>query len=84
MDADAHTTRSEEGGRGNGDKVLGAYERHELNENGKRLLTGQQQAHPDEEVLQHVQCGVLHTPNGIGRRNAYKRIDYILARRKSR
>ena len=63
-------------------RVLGAYGRNELNDNGKRLLS---LAADNKLALSNTFCsahkgGISHTFNGINSRNDRKRIDYILTR----
>ena len=67
-------------------RVLGAYGRNELNDNGKRLLS---LAADNKLALSNTFCsahkgGISHTFNGINSRNDRKRIDYILTRQAHR
>ena len=67
-------------------RMLGAYKRDELNNNGKRLLS---LASDNKLALTNtffsVRNGrISHTFNGINNRNDRKRIDYILTRQAHR
>ena len=67
-------------------RVLGAYGRDELNNNGKRLLS---LASDNKLALTNTffsarKGGTSHTFNGINSRNDRKRIDYILTRQAHR
>ena len=79
MDANARTGRREKGHVGSKDsKILGAYGRDTLNDNGELLLSF---ANNDDLALVNTffstpKGGVLHTFIGRGK----KRIDYILTR----
>ena len=79
MDANARTGRREKGGVGSKDnKILGAYGRDILNDNGELLLSFAN--NHDLAILNTFfstsKGGVSHTFNGRGK----KRIDYILTR----
>ena len=85
MDANARTGRREKGGVGSKDnKILGAYGRDTLNDNGELLLILSFANNHDLAVMNPFfstpKGGVTHTFNGRGR----KRIDYILTRRRDR
>jgi len=86
MDANARTGMREGGGGDSGNKVLGAYGRDELNENGRRLLTfaANNNLALTNTFFSTRKGGVSHTHNGIGRLNDRKRIDYILTRQAHR
>ena len=83
MDANARTGRREKGGVGSKDnKILGAYGRDILNDNGELLLSF---ANNHDLAIVNTffstpKGGVSHTFNGRGK----KRIDYILTRRRDR
>ena len=63
-------------------RVLGAYERDELNNNGKRLpsLASDNKLDLTNTFFSGRKGGTSHTFNGINIRNDRKRIDYILTR----
>ena len=86
MDANARTGMREGGGGDSGNKVLGAYGRDELNENGRHLLTfaANNNLALTNTFFNTRKGGVSHTHNGIGRLNDRKRIDYILTRQAHR
>ena len=81
MDANARTGRREKGGLGSKDnKILGAYGRDTLNDNGELLLSF---ANNHDLAIVNTffstpKGGVAHTFNGRGK----KRIDYILTRQR--
>ena len=81
MDANARTGRREKGGVGSKDsKILGAYGRDTLNDNGELLLSF---ANNHDLAIVNTffstpKGGVSHTFNGRGK----KRIDYILTRQR--
>ena len=83
MDANARTGRREKGQVGSkASKILGAYGRDTLNDNGELLLS-----FANNHDLAHVNTffitpkgGVSHTFNGQGK----KQIDYILTRQRDR
>ena len=83
MDANARTGRREKGQMGSMDsKILGAYGRDTLNDNGELLLSF---ANNHDLALVNTffrtpKGGVSHTFNGRGK----KRIDYILTRQRDR
>ena len=83
MDANARTGRREKGVVGNKDnKILGAYGRDVLNDNGELLLS---LANNHDLAIVNTffstpKGDVSHTFNGRGK----KRIDYILTRRRDR
>ena len=83
MDANARTGRREKGQVGSKDsKILGAYGRDTLNDNGELLLSF---ANNHDLALVSTffsvpKGGVSHTLNGRGK----KRIDYILTRQRDR
>ena len=83
MDANAHTGRREKGQVGRQDsKILGAYGRDTLNDNGDLLLSF---ANNHDLALVNTffstpKGGISHTFNGRGK----KRIDYILTRQRDR
>ena len=83
MDANARTGRREKGGVGSKDnKILGAFGRDILNDNGELLLSF---ANNHDLAIVNTffstpKGGVSHTFNGRGR----KRIDYILTRQYDR
>ena len=83
MDANACTGRREKGQVGSKDsKILGAYGRDTLNDNGELLLS---YANNHDLALVNTffstpEGGVSHTFNGRGK----KRIDYILTRQRDR
>ena len=83
MDANARTGRREKGQVGSEDsKILGAYGRDTLNDNGELLLSF---ANNHDLALVNtffstLEGGVLHSFNGLGK----KRIDYILTRQLDR
>ena len=83
MDANARTWRREKGGVGSKDsKILGAYGRDTLNDNGELLLSF---ANNHDLALVNTffstpKGGVSHTFNGRGK----KRIDYIQTRQRHR
>ena len=83
MDANARTGRREKGGIGSKDsKILGAYGRDTLNDNGELLLSF---ANNHDLAIVNTffstpKGGVSHTFNGRGK----KRIDYILTRQRDR
>ena len=83
MDANARTGRREKGGVGSKDnKILGAYGRDTLNDNGELLLSFA--SNQDLAILNTffstLKGGVSHNFNGRGK----KRIDYILTRQRDR
>ena len=84
MDANARTGRREKGGIGSKDnKILGAYGRDILNDNGELLLLSFANNHDLAIVntfFSTPKGGVSHTFNGRGK----KRIDYILTRQRYR
>ena len=83
MDANACTGRKEKGGVGSkDDKILGAYGRDTLNDNGELLLSfaNNQDLAIVNTFFSTPEGGVSHTFNGRGK----KRIDYILARQRDR
>ena len=81
MDANVRTGRREKGGVGSKDnKILGAYGRDTLNDNGELLLSF---ANNHDLAIVNTffstpKGGVSHTFNGRGK----KRIDYILTRQR--
>ena len=83
MDANARTGRREKGQVGSKDsKILGAYGRNTLNDNGELLLSF---ANNHDLALVNTffstpKGGVSHTFSGRGK----KRIDYILTRQRDR
>ena len=83
MDVNARTGRREKGQVGSKDnKILGAYGRDSLNDNGELLLSF---ANSHDLALVNTffstpKGGVSHTFNGWGK----KRIDYILTRQRDR
>ena len=83
MDVNARTGRRENGRVGSKDyKVLGAYDRDTLNDNGELLLSF---ANNHDLAIVNTffstpKGGVSHTLNGRGK----KRIDYILTRQRDR
>ena len=83
MDANARTGRREKGQVGSKDsKILGAYGRDTLNDNGELLLSF---ANNHDLALVNTffstpKGGVSHTCNGRGK----KRVDYILTRQRDR
>ena len=83
MDANARTGRREKGQVGSKDsKILGAYGRDTLNDNGELLLSF---ANNHDLALVNTffstpKGGISHTFNGRGK----KRIDYILTRQRDR
>ena len=83
MDANARTGRREKGQVGSKDsKILGAYGRDTLNDNGKLLLSF---ANNHDLALVNTffntpKGGILHTFNGRGK----KRIDYIVTMQRDR
>ena len=84
MDANARTGLKIERERTDDDGVLGAYERDELNNNGKRLLnfaTDNKLAFKNT-FFSTRKGGISHTYNGVigDRAGDFKRIDYILTR----
>ena len=84
MDANARTGRRVKGGVGRKDnKILGAYGRDTLNDNGELLLLSFANNHDLATVntfFSTPKGGVSHTFNGRGK----KRIDYILTRQRDR
>ena len=83
MDANARTGRREKGGVGSKDnKILGAYGRDTLNDNGDLLLSfaNNHDLAIVNTFLSTPKGGVSHTFNGRGK----KRIDYILTRQRYR
>ena len=81
MDANARTGRREKGGVGSKDtKIIGAYGRDTLNDNGELLLsfTNNYDLAIVNTFFSTPKGGVLHTFNGRGK----KRIDYILTRQR--
>ena len=83
MDANARTGRREKGQVGSNDsKLLGAYDRDTLNDNGKLLLSfaNNHDLAFVNTFLSTPKGGVSHTFNGRGE----KRIDYILTRQRHR
>ena len=86
MDANARTGKRVEGGGEDSGKVLGAYGRDVLNENGKRLLNfaANNKLALTNTFFSACKGGISHTHNGIGSRNDCKRIDYILTRQAHR
>ena len=88
MDANARTGEKIEGERTEGDGILGAYGRGELNNNSKRLLSFA----PDNKLavtntfFSTREGGISHTYNGVigDRAGDFKRIDYILTRQAHR
>ena len=68
-------------------KVLGAYGRHELNNNGEPLLIfakDNKLGALTNTFFSTRKGGVYHTFNGVSSRNDRKRIDYILSRQAHR
>ena len=67
-------------------RVLGAYERDALNNNGKRLLSlaSENKLALTNKFFSARKGGLSHTSNGINSRNDRKRIDYILTRQAHR
>ena len=84
VDANARTGKRMSG-CGDG-RVLGAYGRDELNNNGKRLLTfaKDNKLALTNTVFSTRKGGISHTFNGISSRNDQKQIDYILTRQAHR
>ena len=84
MDANARTGEKIEGERTKDDGVLGAYERDELNNNGKRLLnfTTDKKLAVTNTFFSTRKGDISHTYNGVigDRAGDFKRIDYILTR----
>ena len=83
MDANARTGRREKGGVGSkDDKIIGAYGRDILNDNGELLLSFANNHHLAivNTFFSTPKGGVSHTFNGRGK----KRIDYILTRQRDR
>ena len=82
MDANARTGRKEKGQVGSKDsKILGAYGRDTLNDNGELLLSfANNHDLALVNTLFSTPKGGLHTFNGRGK----KRIDYILTRQRTR
>ena len=83
MDGNARTGRREKGGVGSKDnKILGAYGRDTLNDNGDLLLSfaNNHDLAIVNTFLNTPKGGVSHTFNGRGK----KRIDYILTRQRDR
>ena len=84
MDANARTGEKIEGERTEGDGVLGAYERDELNNNGKCLLNfaTENKFAVTNTFFSTRKGGISHTYNGVigDRAGDFKRIDYILTR----
>ena len=67
-------------------KVLGAYGRDELNDNGERLMT---HAIDNKLALHNTYCatparGISYTFQSLNRENAQYRLDYILTRQVDR
>ena len=84
VDANARTGKGMEGC--DDDRVLGAYGRDELNDNGRRLLTfaSDNKLAPTNTFFSTRKVGMSHTRKGINSRNDRKRIDYILTRQSHR
>ena len=83
MDANARTGRREKGGVGSKDsKILGAYGRDTLNDNGELLLffANNHDLAIVNTFFSTPKGGVSYTFNGRGK----KRIDYILTRQRDR
>ena len=83
MAANARTRRREEGNVGSKDnKILGAYGRDTLNDNGELLLSfaNDHDLAIVNTFFSTAKSGVSHTFNGRGK----KRIDYILTRQRHR
>ena len=83
MDTNAHTGRREKVGVGGKDnKILGAYGRNTLNDNGELLLyfANNHDLAIVNMFLSTCKGGVSQTFNGRGK----KRIDYILTRQRDR
>ena len=83
MDANARTGRREKGQVGSKDsKILGAYGRNTLNDNGELLLFFANNHDPAlvNTFFSTPKGGVSHAFNGRGK----KRIDYILTRQRNR
>ena len=83
MDANARTGRREKGQVGSKDrKILGAYGRDTLNDNGELLLSfdNNHDLALVNTFFSTPKGGVSHTFNGRGK----KRIDYILTRKRDR
>ena len=83
MDANARTGRREKGQVGSkDDKILGAYGRDTLNDNGELLLSfaNNQDLALVNTFFSVPKGGVAHTFNGRGK----QRIDYILTRQRGR
>ena len=82
MDANARTGEKIEGERTEDDGVLGAYGRHELNNNGKRLLNfaTDNKLAVTNTFFSTRKGAISHTYNGVigDRAGDFKRIDYIL------
>ena len=84
MDANARTGRRIEGESLQDEGILGTYERDELNDNGKLLLSF---ATDNKLAITNTffstrKGGVSHTYNGVtgSRTGDFKRIDYVLTR----
>ena len=83
MDANARLGRREKGGIGSkNNKILGAYGRDTLNDNGELLLSfaNNHDVANVNTFFSTPKGGVSHTFNGRGK----KRIDYILTRQRDR
>ena len=83
MDANVRTGRSEKGQVGSKDsKIIGAYGRDTLDENGELLLSfaSNHDLALVNTLFRTPKGGVSHTFNGRGK----KRIDYILTRQRGR
>ena len=84
MDANARTGRREKGGEGSKDnKILGAYGRDTLNDNGELLLLSFDNNHDLAVVntfFSTPKGGASHTFNRRGK----KSVDYILTRQSDR
>ena len=86
-DANARAGKRGEGGGGADSKVLGAYDRDKLNENGKLLLgfAENNKAHSSEHFLLHPsKSGVSYTFHSVNRSKGQARLDYILTNQANR
>ena len=86
IDANVRTGKRGEGGGEAESKVLGAYDRDKLNENGKLLLGF---AEDNKLALLNTlfrtpKSGVFHTFQSINRRKGQARLDYILTKQADR
>ena len=85
-DANARTGKRGEGGGETGSKVLGAYGREKLNENGKLLLgfAGYKKLARLNTFFCTLKSGVSYTFQSASRSKGQARLDYILTKQADR